>query len=292
MVELCPAITTPGTYWTFCPSLGAAIAFLVFFSLTFFVHIAQGVYYRKAYTWVISMSVLWQAITYILRIISIKNPTSLGDYAGWFVLILISPLWTNAYVYMVFGRMVWNYVPDGTLWRVPAWRFGYYFVFLDIVAFIVQVYGAASAEVNNTNTTKILRGIHIYMGGVAIQQFFIFGFCAFAYEFWRTILEQKKTTEGDNTASTDLSLQSGFTLLYALILVLILISGLQSTIPNHEAYQYCFDSLPMLLAFIILSVVHPGAVMRGSASDLPARKKRKHDSIRCKRDVILVSVRN
>lgn len=45
----------------------------------------------------------------------------------------ISPLWTNAFVYMVFGRMVWNYIPDATLWRVPAWRFGYYFVILDIM---------------------------------------------------------------------------------------------------------------------------------------------------------------
>jgi uncharacterized membrane protein len=49
------AFTTPGTYWSFCPSLGAAVAFLVFFFLTFVAHVAQGVFYRKAYTWVISM---------------------------------------------------------------------------------------------------------------------------------------------------------------------------------------------------------------------------------------------
>ncbi|PCH08475.1 RTA-like protein [Penicillium occitanis (nom. inval.)] len=234
------------------------------------------------------MSALWQSITYILRIISIKNPTSLGDYAGWFVLILISPLWTNAFVYMVFGRMVWNYIPDATLWRVPAWRFG---------AFIVQVYGAASAESNGNTIAQTLQGIHIYMGGVAIQQFFIFCFCAFAYKFWRKLLQQKKTVDNDNAASTDPSLKSGFTLLYALIVVLILISlriffrlaeyskGLQSTIPNHEAFQYCLDSLPMLLALIILSIVHPGAIMRGPECEIPGRKKRKVDGVRCKGDV-------
>lgn len=92
-----------------------------------------------------------------------------------------------------------------------------------ISAFIVQVYGAASAESNSNNTVaQILQGIHIYMGGVAIQQFFIFCFCAFAYEFWRRLLHQRKT--GGNATYTDLNLKSGFTLLYALVVVLILIS--------------------------------------------------------------------
>lgn len=46
------------------------------------------------------MSALWQTIAYIFRIVSIKTPASLGDYAAWFVLILVSPLWTNAFVYV------------------------------------------------------------------------------------------------------------------------------------------------------------------------------------------------
>jgi hypothetical protein len=90
-------------------------------------------------------------------------------------------------------------------------------------AFIVQVYGAASAESNDNTIAQTLQGIHIYMGGVAIQQAFIFCFCAFAYKFWRKLLSQKKTVD-INPVSMDLSLSSGFTLLYALIAVLILIS--------------------------------------------------------------------
>ncbi len=45
----------------------------------------------------------------------------------------IAPLFTNAYVYMIMGRMVWNYIPDAKLYRITAWRFGTYFVVLDIV---------------------------------------------------------------------------------------------------------------------------------------------------------------
>lgn len=34
-------------------------------------------------------SALWQVLAYVLRVLSIQNPVNLGDYAGWFVLILV-----------------------------------------------------------------------------------------------------------------------------------------------------------------------------------------------------------
>jgi hypothetical protein len=102
---------------------------------------------------------LWQTIAYIFRVISIADPASLGDYAAWFVLILVfyptlnlgpwrpycpptltalawhqvAPLWTNAFVYMIVGRMVWNFVPTAKILGITAWRFGLYFVLLDVV---------------------------------------------------------------------------------------------------------------------------------------------------------------
>ena len=45
----------------------------------------------------------------------------------------VAPLWTNAFCYMVLGRMVWNYSPNGRIWKITASRFGVYFVVLDIV---------------------------------------------------------------------------------------------------------------------------------------------------------------
>ena len=131
--SLCAAVTTPNSLWSFCPNVGAAYAFATFFGLTFVAHVAQGVYYRKGYTWVIAMSALWQLIAYILRIISINTPTNLADYATWFVLILVAPLWTNAFVYMALGRMVWNFTRQARVFRITAWHFTSIFVLLDIM---------------------------------------------------------------------------------------------------------------------------------------------------------------
>jgi hypothetical protein len=109
------------TEWTFCPSTPAAILFTVLFALTTFVHIAQAVLYKKRYCWVIVCSGFVQTLNYIFRIVSIKNPTSLGAYTAWFVLVFashsshlpsdktltlskIAPLLTNGFVYMVMGE--------------------------------------------------------------------------------------------------------------------------------------------------------------------------------------------
>ncbi|KAL6809702.1 RTA1 like domain-containing protein [Trichoderma sp. SZMC 28015] len=262
--------------WQFSPSLGASILFLVLFFLTTAVHLGQAIYYKQKYCWVIIMSGIWQVLTYIFRTISIQQPDSFNYYAAWFVLILVAPLWTNAFVYMVFGRMVWNYTDDRRVWRVKAQHFGFMFVLLDIVSFVIQVYGAARATAKDAPTDKVLQGLHIYMAGVGIQQLFILVFCLFALRLLFRVRKESK----EKAKSTKLS--PAMLLLYTQFVVLALISlriffriceyaqGLDSTIPLHEAYQYALDSLPMLLALVAFNAVHPGRIMSDSKSDLPS----------------------
>ncbi|KAF3056142.1 hypothetical protein CFAM422_012842 [Trichoderma lentiforme] len=262
--------------WQFSPSPGASIAFLVLFFLTTAVHLGQAIYYKQKYCWVIIMSGIWQVLTYIFRTISIQQPDSFNYYAAWFVLILVAPLWTNAFVYMVFGRMVWNYTDDRRVWRVKAQHFGLVFVLLDIVSFVIQVYGAARATAKDAPTDKVLQGLHIYMAGVGIQQLFILIFCLFALR----LLFRVRKESNEKPKLTQLS--PAMLLLYTQFVVLALITlriifriceyaqGLDSTIPLHEAYQYALDSLPMLLALVAFNAVHPGRIMSDSKSDLPS----------------------
>jgi hypothetical protein len=204
--------------WNFSPSLGASIAFLILFFITTIVHLGQAIYYQKKYCWVIIMSGIWQVLTYIFRTISIQQPDSFNYYAAWFVLILVAPLWTNAFVYMVFGRMVWNFADNRRLWRVKASHFGLVFVLLDIVSFVIQVYGAAKATVKNESQDKVLQGLHIYMAGVGLQLLFILIFCLFALR----LLYQVRRRSGEKTKSTEFSHR--VLLLYTQFIVLALIA--------------------------------------------------------------------
>ena len=218
----CPNTTDPNVLWDFCPNIGAAYLYAILFLLTTITHLAQAIIYRKGYCWVIIMSGVWQTLAYGFRIASIMLPKSVAAYSAWFCLILvclftisliipqslpllsqyenpyltayqIAPLWTNAFVYMVFGRMVHNYLPTSTLFRVKAWRFGLYFVLLDIVAFLIQLFGASSASGDHVPQSRILRGLHVYMVGVGLQQLFIFFFTYLAFRFHQKLNAQNRT---------------------------------------------------------------------------------------------------
>ncbi|KAJ5923251.1 hypothetical protein N7454_008496 [Penicillium verhagenii] len=229
--------------WNFCPSIGAAYLFIVLFGLTTVGHVVQAIMHRKLYCWVIAMSGTIQTITYIFRVLSILNPASYEEYAAWFVLILVAPLWTNAFVYMIMGRMV---------------------------------YGAAQAAGNNVSYSTEMTGLHIYMAGVGIQQFFVLVFVVYAISFHRKILRQHRP-DGKKA----LLLLSVLYACLALITMRIVFrlseysQGLDSRLPLHEAYQYCLDSLPMLLALVMVNAVHPGRIMPGKDADIPNRKQRK-----------------
>ncbi|KAJ5231832.1 uncharacterized protein N7469_006420 [Penicillium citrinum] len=263
--------------WDFCPSVAASYLFAVLFGLTTLAHITQAIVHRKFYCWVIVVSGVMQTVTYVFRALSILHVTSYSYYAIWFILILVAPLLTNAFVYMVMGRMVWNFSDDARVLHVRPWRFGLFFVLLDIIAFIVQVGGAAMAAGEDISYKTQMLGLHIYMGGVGAQQLFVLLFILCAICFHLKIRRQQRP-----------DLKKAVLLLYVLYACLALITmriifrlceysqGLKSTIPLHEAYQYCLDSLPMLIALVLLNVVHPGKLMPGQNSDMPSRKQRKN----------------
>lgn len=189
----------------------------------------------------------------------------------------VAPIFTNAYAYMVAGRMVYNYTPEASVFKVKAWRFGLIFVLLDVVAFLVQAAGAVIASGENKSPDTIMMGIHIYMGGIGFQQLCIFAFLALAVRLHKKMHLQPASPERSR----------GLILLYieyavvGLITIRIIFrlveysSGFKSTIPLHEAYQYVFDSAVMMIALILYNIFHPGRLMPGKESNLPSRKQRK-----------------
>jgi hypothetical protein len=276
----CLAPNDPNNQWgDLCPNAIPSYLFAILFGATTIAHITQAILYKKWYSFVIIMGGLWQTAAFIFRSMSIHDQTKEIFYTVWFILILCAPLWINAYVYMVMGRMVYNFLPKGKTFGVPAHRFGLIFVCLDIVSFFVQIGGASMASGSNVSAKQMLLGIHVYMIGIAVQQIFIFLFLALTIRFQLGLREVTPTRD----------LTSAKRLLYVVYAVLGLITiriifrlieysnGLKSTIPSKEAYMYVFDSLPMFVALLLLNIMHPGRVMPGKESDLPSRKQRKQE---------------
>jgi hypothetical protein len=128
-----PALSDPENLWKYCPSLVAALIFFALFGFSSLFHIYQAIKFRKSFCWVLIMGGIWETIAYITRFYSAQHPTKSGVYDITFVLLLLAPLWINAFDYMVLGRMVWFFLPGKKLIGIRASMMGVIFVCLDIL---------------------------------------------------------------------------------------------------------------------------------------------------------------
>lgn len=171
--------------------MGASILFAILFGLTTIVHIWQAAHYKKPFCWVLIMSAIWQTAAFIVRCISIMNPTNVAINDVTYCLVLLAPLWTNAFSYMVLARLVHMYMPNHRILRIKGSWLSAMFVFFDISAFVVQLIGALGAISTNDNTER--NGLHIYTAGISAQEAFILCFTGLAILFLRTIKAGEST---------------------------------------------------------------------------------------------------
>jgi RTA1 like protein len=79
------------------------------------------------------MSGIWQTVAYVFRSLSIQAPTVQGLHNPPFILILVAPLWTNAFCFLLLGRLVTAYSPGQKLGRIRGKWFAWIFVCMDIM---------------------------------------------------------------------------------------------------------------------------------------------------------------
>lgn len=158
---------------------------------------------------------------------------------------------------------------------------GKYFVWLDVLSFLIQ--GTGGTMLNPGNDQKTMKlGKNIYMTGVGIQQLFIILFLALIVKFHIICVRLERYGSLKSTPRRNW-------LTYALYAVLALISmriifrlvefsagaDVSNPLPYHEIYPLVLDAFPMVTAITVLTILHPGMVLKGPESEFPSRKERK-----------------
>ncbi|KAH7369497.1 RTA1 like protein-domain-containing protein [Rhexocercosporidium sp. MPI-PUGE-AT-0058] len=275
----CLPVTDPKNMWTYCPSLPLSAVFAVLFFATTAVHIFQAHKFRKSFCWVLIMGAIWETAAFVIRCISIENPTIEGAYDPQFILILLAPLWINAFAYMVLGRMVFFFLENKRLYGVKAERMALVFVLLDLASFAIQFAGGLLTISKNFQTLQT--GLRIYTAGVALQEFFILCFLFLVWTFQRRLSRECVPEK----------IRKARGLLWVVYVVLGLITfrilfriiefsagagtSLTHEFRSHEWYAYVFDSAPMFIALVVLNIWHPGRVLVGKESEFKSRKERR-----------------
>ncbi len=165
--------------WVYCPSFGAAVLFAVLFALSTVAHIVQAFRFHKVrcktwtircphahnsqqkFCWTIIMAGLWETAGFAVRSYSAREFRGLGHFIPQQLLIILAPLWTNAFVYMVAGRMIHFLIPEKKVVGISARRLTLTFVMCDILSFLIQGSSSSLMSSNNHSTVKI--GIRICM---------------------------------------------------------------------------------------------------------------------------------
>ncbi|KAI1626474.1 RTA1 domain protein [Exophiala viscosa] len=265
-----------GALWDYNPSFGAAIVFSVLFGMLLIAHLAQAIAYRKGFCWVIVMASLWEFASYGFRTAGTRHQQSSSLATVSQILVLLAPIWVNAFAYMVFARIVHFFSPTRKVWKISPSILAFIFVSLDITSFIIQLIGGGMAGPGASPAAQ-QKGVHIYMGGIGLQEFFIVCFSALVikFHFEQTTAEKTGRLAGDKLRWK--------WILYALYICLLAITvriifrliefsrgfGTNNPLPHKEAYFYALEALPMFFGILIWNAIHPGRFMQGPDAKLP-----------------------
>lgn len=135
------------------------------------------------------MGALWECLAFILRTIGAHDQQSLGFVIGATLLLLLAPLWINAFAYMTVARLVYFLLPEQRVWGIKATWLTKIFVGLDIVSFLVQAAGGSLMSNQDADSADIIRtGKDVYMAGIGLQGAFILLFSVMTWQFYRRML--------------------------------------------------------------------------------------------------------
>ncbi|SPN99866.1 related to phospholipid-translocating ATPase [Cephalotrichum gorgonifer] len=249
--------------WAFHPSFGGNLAWAVLMGLTTCIHLLQAILYKKKYAWVIIMGAAWETGSFALRTVGSRHQQVLAYNVVSTVLLLLAPLWINAFVYMTISRLIHFVHVDQKVMRLRAALLTKVFVWLDVVCFLVQGSGGSLLASDDHKIADI--GKKIYIAGIAVQAAIIIVFGGLTAQFYRE-LDSKGRMDRPVKMTKWLVI-----VLFANLVLIMFIPGANSDNPllTNEIYVYCLDALPVLIGLLLLNVLHPGMVLRGPDSEFP-----------------------
>jgi RTA1 like protein len=282
----------PSSLYPFHPSTAAAILFTVLYFLLAAHHTyIQAIYPRLRlrrhnhasnnpcrggrhnYTIPTALAAGLSTSGYALRIASIKMDSEIGIYASSSSLIVISPIFVCATLYLLIARLIRRSLPptssntrnskDGLqhpqrFFKVPPLWIGRLFITSDVLSFLTQGGGTSIAAGGNWEGDSAKIGTNILLLGLSLQ---LATFTAFIVLLWRFVCRVrivegasepniKKLLVGVVVASACIEVRSVYRVVeFAL--------GVEGYPFQHEWPLYVLEAVPMWGAIAAMGWWHP-----------------------------------
>lgn len=84
------------------------------------------------------MGTSWELASFAIRSAGTKMQQNVALATVSQILVLLAPIWVNAFIYMVLGRMIYFFVPEQKIWGIRGIQIAKIFVWLDVLSFLTQ----------------------------------------------------------------------------------------------------------------------------------------------------------
>jgi hypothetical protein len=238
--------------------------------------------HRKWYCWVLVMGCSWELLGFLLRNLSITNPSSVPLYAPMQTFIILAPLWIAAFLYMTLGRLIHAFLPSRRCLGLSARRITLIFVLGDIFSFIVQLSGSIFLTGSNPTPEKFHLGTSILIGGQCLQLLLFSFFIVLGIRFELNYKQEFGSTPTSGKERwIKLMRVMNFSCACIVVRSIFRIAEFASEYPgplvSHEVAFYVLDAVMMFFAVVGFHLVHPGMVL-GEEGSFRAEKKRAQNS--------------
>lgn len=260
----------------FVPDKAACIIFIVFFSLSTLIHLAQATARRQWFMLVTAVvSGILEVIGWSGRLWSHHDVLNFMPFQIQILCTLVAPTPLLAANFVIFGRIIGQLGSQFS--RLNPKRYTIIFCGCDILALCIQGAGGAVAATAKTDV-NIQRGSDIMLAGIVFQAFVIIAFTALAIETFhryrknaplnRKRLASEKDTRGELTQNIKY-------MLYALVFctaclfvrsiyrVAELADGWEGRIMSTQSYFNWLDGAMIVLALYTFNIAHPGWLLAG-----------------------------
>ncbi|KAL8868166.1 MAG: hypothetical protein Q9174_005167 [Haloplaca sp. 1 TL-2023] len=249
----------------YTPSFALCIVAIVLFAISFGLHLFQLIRYRVCFFTPLALACFLETIGYTFRSLSSKqNPYSIIWFVVQYFLIVVSPVFISASIYVCINRLIpWAKSVGYTLdqWHLRPKLILWGFVTVDIVTTIMQITGAALIGKSQSDRKDPTTGNNILLAGLVIQSFSFTIFLA-VWTLFRIALGS------DSALKPMVRSKDQFILALAVANVLVYLrtifrlaetaEGVFGTISTNETLFGCLEFTPVAIAVWILAAWHPG----------------------------------
>jgi len=193
-------LPTAENIYSYRPSLAASILFNILYGGLIIPHFTLSCYrcrhkvMKHRYTICLLVAAIISTAGYSIRTPSIENPSNVGLYAASASLIVISPIFVCATLYLLLARLIQLYLParHQTFFHVSPRLLGKLFITSDVISFMTQGSGSGIAASGNWQGNSRTVGVDVLLVGLALQ---LATFTFFLVVTWRFVCRVRVTAK-------------------------------------------------------------------------------------------------